>query len=66
VCDSLLLLLSQVRQIVEKARRGWLAWWSMIPKNKKVELAIAFTLSLGNKTRHLAGFFRLCYCAQRA
>ena len=28
----------------------------MVPKNKKVEPAIAFTPSLGNKTRHLAGF----------
>ncbi len=31
----------------------------MVPKNMKAELAIAFTLSLGNKTRHLADFFRL-------
>ena len=29
----------------------------MVPKNKKGEPAIAFTPSLGNKTRHLAGFF---------
>ena len=33
----------------------------MVPKNKKVEPAIAFTPSLGNKTRHLAGFFRHHY-----
>jgi hypothetical protein len=52
-----MLLLSQGRQIVEKARHGWLAWWSLVPKNKKVEPAIAFALSLGNKTLHFAGFF---------
>ena len=33
----------------------------MSPKNKKAEPAIAFTPSLGNKTRHLAGFFRQRY-----
>ena len=34
---------------------------SIVPSYGQIELAIAFTLGLGNKTRHLAGFFRSHY-----